>query len=174
MLYCTRCGSNLKDSKVHCPVCGYEIVKMKDDISRPREVSRPASIKKDPKPWAPPIPDQRKEVPVKEERKEETGPGIRFQIAGEDGRESDTGPADACKVCGGTPVNRCFFTRVPLCQRHTVYLQVYVRSMPFGEKVPSAPEIASLREGKPPTQAEAEEAGMFFSIKPYHVWKRVR
>jgi len=31
MLYCTKCGSDLKGNRVRCPVCGYEVQKMKMD-----------------------------------------------------------------------------------------------------------------------------------------------
>ena len=80
---------------------------------------------------------------------------------------------DGCSICGATPVRRCFFTLAPLCDRHTVWLQIFVRNMAFGEKVPAAPDIASRKEGRVPTEMEARDAGMFFSIKPYHQWKKV-
>jgi len=35
MLYCTKCGSDLKGNRVRCPVCGYEVQKMKMDLSKP-------------------------------------------------------------------------------------------------------------------------------------------
>ena len=69
------------------------------------------------------------------------------------------------------PTSFNFFSMAPLCERHTVWLQIYVRNMPFGERVPAAPDIGREKEGRVPTQMEAEEAGMFFSIKPYHAWK---
>ena len=57
MMYCTKCGSDLKGNKVRCPACGYEVVKMKIDVSRPREAR---SQDRSPRAWAPPIPDQRR------------------------------------------------------------------------------------------------------------------
>jgi hypothetical protein len=177
MLYCTKCGSDLKGSKVRCPVCGYEVLKMKTDISKPREVRK---AENEPKPWAPPIPDQRSGG-VREERKPgepvealEFEPERKTKVVLEEEEEEDPRYVDGCAVCGGTPVHRCFFTLAPICQRHTVYMQIYVRNMAFGEKVPASPEIASQKEGRNPTKDEAEDAGMFFAIKPYHEWKRVR
>jgi len=179
MLYCTKCGSDLKGSKVRCPVCGYEVLKMKVDVSKPREVRQQESRKDEPKPWAPPIPDQRTSIQFEEpeeeiEVKEPSKLKVFLDEEGEEETERDPRYVTGCSICGGAPVHRCFFTLSPLCERHTVYMQIFVRSMPFGERVPSAPDIASQKEGRAPTQAEAEEAGMFFSIKPYHEWKRVR
>ena len=56
MMYCTKCGSDLKGSKTTCPVCRYPVDKMKSDLARPREYRRTPEEKK---PWAPPLPDQR-------------------------------------------------------------------------------------------------------------------
>lgn len=178
MLYCTKCGSDLKGSKVRCPVCSYEVIKMKMDVSQPREVRIRPSDSEEPKPWAPPIPDQRDaeeeevEVEVKTTRPRARILEVREEEAEEE--ESDPRYVDGCSVCGGTPKQRCFFTLSPICDRHTVFMQIYIRGMAFGETVPASPEIASQKEGRPPTKAEAEEAGMFFAIKPYHEWKRVR
>jgi hypothetical protein len=177
MMYCTKCGSNLKGNKVRCPVCGYEVQKMKMDLMKTKE-ARPASGS-DRRPWAPPIPDQRSEPEMEEERepvKREEPEGIKFKPNEEEEDREDNDPrfVEGCSVCGAKPVRRCFFTMAPLCERHTVWLQIYVRNMPFGERVASAPEIGREKEGRVPTQMEAEEAGMFFSIKPYHTWKKVR
>ena len=176
-MYCTKCGSDLKGSKVRCPVCGYEVMKMRMDISQPRDIRREKEVQDEPKPWAPPIPDQRVRSRKDEDHDddEESKPRVTVVEEEEEGEMGrDPRYVDGCSICGGTPVHRCFFSLSPLCERHTVYMQIFVRSMPFGEKVPSSPELATQKEGRPPTQAEAEEAGMFFSIKPYHEWKRVR
>lgn len=173
MMYCTKCGSNLKGNKVRCPVCGYEVQKMKMDLLKPREERSPRTERK---PWAAPIPDQRDESDM-EEQVQKSEEGIRFSSRDEEEteeEESDPRYVEGCAVCGSTPVRRCFFTLVPLCERHTVWLQIYVRNMPFGEKVAAEPDIGREKEGRVPTKMEAEEAGMFFSIKPYHAWKRVR
>lgn len=167
MMYCTKCGSDLKGNNVRCPVCGYEVQKMKMDLSKPREVRRAATREK--KAWAPPIPDQRKE-PQKREDEEVEEVKVKVQ---EEEELDDPRYVDGCVICGSRPVRRCFFTLSPLCDRHTVWMQIYVRTMPFGEKVPSSPEIASQKEGRVPLDSEAKEAGMFFTIKPYHLWKRV-
>ncbi len=174
MMYCTKCGSNLKGSNVKCPVCGYEVQKMKMDVMKPREHRTQRS---EDRPWAPPIPDQRvegemEEVIEVERSKPETG--IRFSTKEKDEEEEDPRYVEGCAFCGSNPVRRCFFSLAPLCERHTVWLQIYVRNMPFGEKVAAAPDIGGEKEGRVPTQMEAEEAGMFFSIKPYHTWKKVR
>jgi hypothetical protein len=178
MLYCTRCGSDLKGSKVRCPVCGYEVLKMKTDVSKPREVRKAET---EPKPWAPPIPDQRTGSKREERKLDEPVEALEFEperkpkvIPEEEEEEEDPRYVDGCSICGSTPVHRCFFTLAPLCKRHTVYMQIYVRSMAFGERVPASPDIASQKEGRNPTKDEAEDAGMFFAIKPYHEWKRVR
>jgi len=178
MLYCTKCGSDLKGAKNRCPVCGYEVLKMKVDVSKPREVRVQESRKDEPKPWAPPIPDQRTAIEFErpEEDDELQTPSRSRVVVEEEEDEAEKDPryVTGCSICGGPPVHRCFFTLSPICERHTVYMQIFVRSMPFGEKVPSSPDIAAQKDGRAPTQAEAEEAGMFFSIKPYHEWKRVR
>jgi hypothetical protein len=171
MMYCTRCGSDLKGNKVRCPVCGYEVQKMKMDLSKPKEQRAPAREER--KPWAPPIPDQRGARP-EIESEEELPIEEHVTVKDESPDEGDPRYVDGCAICGSTPVRRCFFSLSPLCQRHTVWMQIFVRTMAFGERVPAAPDIASEKEGRVPTQMEAEEAGMFFSIKPYHVWKRVR
>lgn len=201
MMYCTKCGSSLKGSTKSCPACGYEVSKMRTDLSTPRQVRRSVEESKG---WAPPIPDQRKEKeqtknkpfarePIKWGMEEdEPRQGIEdFRSPFEDfGRRpgkttlSDEAGADeeepddpryvtGCSVCGGRPVNRCFFTKAPLCNRHTVKMQIFVRTQPFGEVVSASPHMALRKEGKNPLPSEAQEAGMFFSIKPYHEWKRV-
>ena len=166
MMYCTKCGSDLKGNSARCPVCGYDVQKMKIDLSKPMEVRRESRSER--RPWAPPIPDQRSD-PKREER-----PVVAVEVE-QEGDEVDDDPryVDGCSICGSTPLRRCFFTLAPICDRHTSWLQIYVTTMPFGEKVPAAPNIAAEKNGRVPTQMEAEEAGMFFSIKPYHVWKRV-
>ena len=186
MLYCTKCGSDLKGSKVRCPVCSYEVIKMKMDLSQPREVRKRPGDEAEPKPWAPPIPDQRDEDEYEDQGEEievevrtkpkSWAPPIPDQRKEDEEEEIESDPryVDGCSVCGSTPRQRCFFTLSPICDRHTVYMQIYVRGMAFGERVPASPEIASQKEGRPPTKSEAEEAGMFFAIKPYHEWKRVR
>ncbi|MFO8050613.1 MAG: hypothetical protein R6V01_02800 [Thermoplasmatota archaeon] len=138
---------------------------MKIDLSKPREQKKMENEKKGA--WAPPIPDQRKE-----EEEEERPEAIEF--GKEEEEEEDPRYVDGCSICGGTPVERCFFSLAPLCRRHTVHMQIFVRNMPFGDVVPASPEIASEKEGKNPTKDEAEEAGMFFAIKPYHEWRKVR
>ncbi len=176
MMYCTKCGSDLKGSRVRCPICGYEVLKMKMDVSKPRETRK---IESEPRAWAPPIPDQRgvrrarpRDEPLREPEPE---PVRALELKTEEVQEEeDPRYVDGCSICGSNPVHRCFFTLAPLCQRHTVYMQIFIRNMAFGERVPSSPEIASAKEGRPPTKAEAEDAGMFFAIKPYHEWKRVR
>lgn len=183
MMYCTKCGSDLKGNKARCPVCNYEVQKMKMDVSKPREIRRPRE-ESESKPWAPPIPDQRsgraeprrRSRPVEEVLEEVENPPERVQIIEdeENDYESDPRYVDGCSVCGTTPVRRCFFSLVPLCDRHTIWLQINVRTMAFGEKVPAAPGIGKQKEGRVPTEMEAREAGMFFSIKPYHTWKRVK
>jgi hypothetical protein len=188
MMYCTKCGSNLKGSRVTCPTCGYEVMKMKMDLLKPKTVRSGPSVEEEVKPWAPPIPDQRdrrasrpprREMSIREEKvhvKEEIPrpkPEI-VEVDGEEVMDNDPRYVDGCSICGGSPVHRCFFTLAPLCEKHTVYMQIDVRGMAFGEKVPSSSEIANMKNGRPPTQAEAQEAGMFFSIKPYHEWKRVK
>jgi hypothetical protein len=175
MLYCTKCGSDLKGSKNRCPVCGYEVIKMKMDVSQPREVQRRPSEEGEPKPWAPPIPDQRGEEEEIEVEVKKARPRTKaVEIKEEEEENDDPRYVDGCSICGGTPKQRCFFTLAPLCDRHTVYMQIFVRSMAFGERVAASPDVASQKEGRPPTKAEAEDAGMFFAIKPYHEWKRVR
>lgn len=182
MMYCTKCGSDLKGNKVRCPVCGYEVQKMKMDLTKPREVRR-VREEKEAKPWAPPIPDQRKSKAEpawkrrreEEEYQDEEQPEmVTTKEEVEGAQDDDPRYVDGCAICGSTPVRRCFFSLAPLCERHTIWLQIYVRNMAFGEKVPAAPEIGRQKEGRVPTEMEAREAGMFFSIKPYHVWKRIR
>ncbi|MCU0799619.1 MAG: hypothetical protein MUC62_08110 [Candidatus Thermoplasmatota archaeon] len=202
MMYCTKCGSNMKGSGKLCPVCGYEVNKMRTDLSIPRQVRQ---SREEQRAWAPPIPDQRGER-VQQERRMAAKEPMRwgkpederntvspefvspFETLGKErpkvtlaeGEERDKEEVDedprfvtGCSVCGGRPVNRCFFTQAPLCQRHTLRMQIFVRNQPFGEIVPASPSMASSKVGKNPTPAEAQEAGMFFSIKPYHEWKRV-
>lgn len=169
MMYCTKCGSDLKGNKVRCPTCGYEVIKMKVDLSKPKEQKKVERSRA--KAWAPPIPDSRKE----EMKEEEPVKAIEFkQEVEEDEEDLDPRYVDGCSICGATPHVRCFFTLAPLCRRHTVYMQIFVRDMAFGDVVPASPEIASEKEGRNPTKMEAEEAGMFFAIKPYHEWRRVR
>ena len=185
MMYCTRCGSDLKGSGKLCPACGYEISKMRQDLSSPRQVKRA----EEPREWAPPIPDQRKEKEARrapvwgpdgrrtERRQEEERATISFGKPGEEEErpnlDEDPRLVTGCSVCGGRPIARCFFTQAPLCNMHIVKMQIYVRTMPFGEKVTVSPHMASMKEGKVPTTSEAREAGMFFEIKPYHEWRRV-
>ncbi|MFW3146810.1 MAG: hypothetical protein ACMUIE_08375 [Thermoplasmatota archaeon] len=189
MMYCTKCGSDLKGSNVRCPVCGYEVVKMKMDLSQSPESRRQRPERKA---WAPPIPDQRRGdvrtiLEEDEEEKEEKGVKAweldekmeqrgRAEAGKKEEEEEYEDPryVDGCAVCGTTPVDRCFFTLSPLCRRHTVYMQIFVRDMPFGDVIPAAPDIAQQKEGRNPTQMEAQEAGMFFAIKPYHEWRKVR
>lgn len=187
MLYCTKCGSDLKGNRVRCPVCGYEVQKMKMDLSRP--LREKVTKREERKPWAPPIPDQREERTKREDRPQgrierttetpmefftpEREEEIKAGEEVEEDIENDPRYVDGCSICGATPVRRCFFTLAPLCDRHTVWLQIFVRNMAFGEKVPAAPDIASRKEGRVPTEMEARDAGMFFSIKPYHQWKKV-
>ncbi len=169
MMYCTKCGSDLKGNSARCPVCGYDVQKMKIDLSKPMEVRRESRPGR--KPWAPPIPDQRSGP----DKKEKPVVAIEFgKKEAEEDVDNDPRYVDGCSVCGSTPHRRCFFTLAPICDRHTSWLQIYVTSMPFGEKVPAAPGIAAEKNGRVPTQMEAEEAGMFFSVKPYHLWKRVK
>jgi len=202
MMYCTKCGSNLKGATKLCPTCGYEVNKMRTDLTAPRQVRQPREEQRG---WAPPLPDQRKDRDQIERRKaakepmrwgdpadernvESTEFVSPFETLGKerpraslveedenkkDGEEEDPRFVTGCSVCGGRPVNRCFFTQAPLCQRHTVRMQIFVRTQPFGEIVPASPSMASAKVGKNPTPAEAQEAGMFFGIKPYHEWKRV-
>jgi len=66
MMYCTKCGSDLKGASKLCPVCGYEISKMKTDLTTPRLVR---SSRDEPRAWAAPIPDQRKDKEQLERRK---------------------------------------------------------------------------------------------------------
>ncbi|HHD15868.1 MAG TPA: hypothetical protein ENK47_04090 [Euryarchaeota archaeon] len=186
MLYCTKCGSDLKGNRVRCPVCGYEVQKMKMDLSKP--LTEKVTKREERKPWAPPIPDQRDERTKREDRSQrrieraietpmefttEREEEIKVEEEEEEDVENDPLYVDGCSICGATPVRRCFFTLAPLCDRHTVWLQIFVRNMAFGEKVPAAPDIASRKEGRVPTEMEARDAGMFFSIKPYHQWKKV-
>lgn len=202
MMYCTKCGSDLKGSSKLCPVCGYDISKMKTDLTTPRLVR---STREEQRAWAPPIPDQRKDKEQLERRKAARGPvrwgtsdeernatstefvspfetlgrekpKVTLAEVGTEGKEEEVEDprfVTGCSVCGGRPVTRCFFTQAPLCSRHTVRMQIFVRTQPFGERVTASPSMAQAKEGKNPSPAEASEAGMFFSIKPYHVWKRV-
>ena len=181
MMYCTRCGSDLKGNKTKCPVCGYPVEKMRRDLSTPRE---PRREKSSPRPWAPPIPDERKmsmeeiEAVVKGEpdEDEKTDNVIKFlSDEGQDESEEEEDPriVSGCSVCGGRPDQRCFFCFAPICPRHTVSMRIYVRNAAFGNKVPACPSCANKRAGRNPTPSEAEEAGMYFTIKPYHEWRKV-
>jgi ribosomal protein L37E len=183
MMYCTKCGSDLKGSKTRCPVCGYPVEKMRQDLSKPRETRRE---KETPKPWAPPIPDQRKEQekhdariieekrePERYDRKPGSEGGIRFMESGREDDEVDPTIVDGCYVCGSRPDKRCFFCLSPVCPRHTVDMKIYVRNMPFGGKVSACPKCSNQRNGRNPTPSEAKEAGMYFTIKPYHEWRKV-
>jgi len=168
MMYCTKCGSDLKGSKQRCPVCGYSVMKMKDDLSKsqPRGGGGDTIGKGS---FAPPYPTSAEEGPSEwEEGDVEEGP--------EDAEEDYEDPTlvDGCFLCGATPRRRCFFCLSPVCDRHTEKLQIYVRNMPFGSHVDACSRCSSEKEGRNPTKAEAEEAGMFFAIKPYHEWRRVR
>ncbi|MEA3558638.1 MAG: hypothetical protein U9R75_05225 [Candidatus Thermoplasmatota archaeon] len=165
MMYCTKCGSDLKGNKARCPVCGYEVMKMKMDLLKPQEQKQVERTRG--RNWAPPIPDQRKEP-------EEVEPVKAIEFRKEDEEEDDPRYVDGCAICGGTPVERCFFTLSPLCKRHIVHMQIFVRDMAFGDVVPASPEIAKEKQGRTPTKAEAQEAGMFFAIKPYHEWRKVQ
>lgn len=183
MMYCTKCGSDLKGNKVKCPVCGYPVEKMRRDLS-----SRSPPIRKErekPRPWAPPIPDERKMPPEEVEAlvedepqdrpEEEPSNVIKFHSQEEDEEEEEDDPriVSGCSVCGSRPDQRCFFCLAPICPRHTVSMRIYVRNTPFGNKVPSCPSCANRHAGKNPTKSEAEEAGMYFTIKPYHEWRKV-
>lgn len=157
MMYCTKCGSDLKGAKNRCPACGYELKDMKMDLAKPRPV-RP--------------PEERKAIsqPDQEHR---VGLSFRKQPApDEEGNEDGIRPASGCAVCGSPPSHRCFFTMTPLCDKHTVYMQIFVRGTPNGEKVPASPDAAASKGGRMPTQAEAKEAGVYSSVKPTHEWKR--
>ncbi|MGA1822944.1 MAG: hypothetical protein ACMUIG_10505 [Thermoplasmatota archaeon] len=208
MMYCTKCGSDLKGSKTQCPVCRYPVEKMKSDLARPREYRRTPDTAK---PWAPPIPDQRDpskrrpsgrsissdekvarilEGPAEVEEEDEDdyykpessarrsyvslGDDISEPAGEEEEEVSDpTIVEGGCSVCGSRPDRRCFFCLSPVCTRHTVNLKIFVRKMPFGGKVESCPSCANKRHGRNPTVSEAQEAGMYFSIKPYHEWRKV-
>lgn len=207
MMYCTKCGSDLKGSKTQCPVCRYPVNKMKNDLAKPRDYRRTTEKSK---PWAPPLPDQRDlsqrrapkrtissdekvarilEGPVEVEEEEEEyykpepsarksyvslGDDLSEPAAAEEEEVHDpTVVEGGCSVCGSRPEKRCFFCLSPICSRHTVDMKIFVRNMPFGGKVQSCPKCANQRHGRNPTRAEAQEAGMFFSIKPYHEWKKV-
>ncbi len=177
MMYCTKCGSNLKGSTDRCPVCKYPVSKMKQDLSGPGKRERSSSPPK----FAPPYPTEgvKKDMKWREQEREEvevvkfTDEG-RVSETGEDEVEEDPALVDGCEFCGSTPLQRCFFCLAPICNRHTVRMQIDVRGTPFGEKVKSCPSCASRKEGNSPSNKEAQEAGMFFGIKPYHEWKRVK
>jgi hypothetical protein len=186
MMYCTHCGSDMKGSKSSCPVCGYRVDQMKVDLKTPRALKRPEPKEK--KPWAPPIPDQRagpiEEAEVVREVRMPPRKAVRF--GGEDvlrGNIGDEGPDNAdddptvvrgCSFCKARPELRCFFCQSPICRNHTDRLQIHVRSTAFGDVISSCPSCSEDKGGRMPTPAEAEDAGMLFSIKPYHVWTRVK
>lgn len=186
MMYCTHCGSDMKGSKTSCPVCGYNVTQMKADLKTPRALKRPEPEER--KAWAPPIPDQRKEPVEAKEVYEVRLPvkkPVRFGGDGELrealGEERTEGQDDAdptvvrgCAFCHARPQMRCFFCQSPICRNHADGLQIHVRGTAFGDVVRACPTCSIDRTGKVPSTTEAEEAGMLFGIKPYHVWTRVK
>jgi len=199
MMYCTHCGSDLKGSKVSCPVCGYRVDKMRDDLKQPRAIRPTESRPEERKPWAPPIPDQRKDSfrggkaeKIKEEDESivRTTPSVGFgtreiafrgsedireaQGSEEEEVENDPTVVTHCSHCNARPGARCFFCLSPICRSHTEGMQIYVRTTAFGDVVKACPTCRVDKEGRTPTAMEADEAGMYFSIKPYHVWRRVK
>lgn len=184
-MYCTHCGSDLKGSKTSCPVCGYRVDKMKDDLRSPR-AARPAPREDERRPWAPPIPDQRRDGFRQKEAGEEHSepefeeekPPIRFGSGDEPVEEVeeqyDPTIVSTCSFCSARPEARCFFCLSPICRSHTEWMQILVRSTAFGDRVKACPTCSRSKEGRSPTASEADEAGMLFSIKPYHVWTRVK
>ena len=174
MMYCTKCGSDLKGSKGKCPVCGYSMSKMNDDLYNSsrgrapvREVSKRVS-------FAPSYP-QPDRAPSRWESNTDVEVVDAKKVTDiEDEEDLDPTLVDGCSVCGRTPQRRCTFCLEAICDSHTEKMTIYVRTMPFGGSLVSCPRCAREREGRSPTRAEADEAGMFFSIKPYHEWHRVK
>lgn len=188
MMYCTHCGSDMKGSKTSCPVCGYRVEKMKEDLKAPRAV-RSAPREEERRPWAPPIPDQRRDGFRKKEARieedppepeyEEERPTIRFGSQDEGHAEEaqeqyDPTIVSTCSFCSARPETRCFFCLSPICRSHIEWMQILVRATPIGDRVKACPTCSRSKEGRNPTVSEADEAGMLFSIKPYHVWTRVK
>jgi uncharacterized Zn finger protein (UPF0148 family) len=178
----------MKGSKASCPVCGYRVEQMKVDLKTPRALKQPEVQER--KAWAPPIPDQRGE-PVKEAvevKRAEVAPVVRRRVRfghDDEGRsplledkveaeEDDPTVVRGCSYCKARPDARCFFCQSPICRSHTDRLQIHVRSTAFGDLVKACPTCSGSKDGRNPTPAEAEEAGMLFSIKPYHVWTRMK
>jgi hypothetical protein len=48
MMYCTKCGSNLRGETSRCPTCGYTISQMRLEDSRRRIGYKHSEIRKDP------------------------------------------------------------------------------------------------------------------------------
>jgi hypothetical protein len=176
----------MKGSKSSCPVCGYRVDQMKIDLKTPRALKRPEVEER--KPWAAPIPDQRaetiKEAEVVHAVRLPPRKAVRFggedevlTNIGDEGSENvddDPTVVRGCTFCKARPELRCFFCQSPICRSHTDRLQIHVRSTAFGDVVSSCPSCSANKVSRTPTPAEAEDAGMLFSIKPYHVWSRVK
>ena len=174
MMYCTKCGSDLKGSKAKCPVCGYSVSKMNDDLydkshgkasakGAPRRTSFAPSYPvsdRAPSRW-----DSNVDVQKVEAKK---------VVDAQEEEDLDPTLVDGCSVCGRTPQRRCNFCLQAICDSHTEKMSIYVRTMQFGGSLLSCPRCARERDGRSPTRAEADEAGLFFSIKPYHEWHRVK
>ena len=85
MMYCTKCGSNLKGSIDRCPVCKYPVSKMKQDLTGPGKRERRSTPPK----FAPPYPTEgvKKDMKWREQEREEAEV-VKFT---DEGRVSETG-----------------------------------------------------------------------------------
>lgn len=177
MVYCSNCGVELKGSKVFCPECRYrhnpgQIDKMvrKARISGYRapqaREERPESrvpSRSQPSEPEPEIYEPRKAATTLKEDSEFIREGRKVTILKE-----------GCSYCEGNAERRCFFCYAPICNGHTDSLKIFVRNNPFGKVILTCPDCANERHGRTPSQQDAEKANMFFNVKPYHEWRRIR
>jgi len=194
MIYCSNCGAELKGSKIFCPECRYrhnpgQIDKMirkaritgnrpppaREERPEPQGSSR--SQRKEPDRKGTRVPSGPEErVPQEPEVYEPRKAASTLKEDAEFVRDGKnvTILKEGCSYCDKNAERRCFFCYAPVCDNHTDSLKIFVRKNPFGKVIRTCPDCASERHGQIPSQQEAEKANMFFNVKPYHEWRRVR
>jgi Zn-finger protein len=174
MVYCSNCGAELRSSKIFCPECRF-----RHNPTQIDKLARKARMKG----FRPPVREERSQPSRKEEESAAPEPEVyearrAAHTFKEDVQERPGQKVhvlkEGCGYCERNADRRCFFCYTPLCDYHTDALKIFVRNNPFGKTIRSCSDCASERQGQTPTQQEAEKANMFFNVKPYHEWRRVK
>jgi hypothetical protein len=150
MKYCHNCGYQIDDEE-------YEAIKKSSGIADAKFEDTTSTEKPDSKAYT-------GEPALTEKRKVPPGAKVKSKLP----------KSTTCKVCNVKSDELCYFCDYAICSTHSVNMQIIADKSELGNVIQSCPECADKRNGRQPTNEEAEDIGFFFNIKPYHEWKIVK